>query len=71
MQLGGWDIILGGDWIYQYSPITFDFKELNIQFDKEGDKCVLQGSVQHTTMKLVRGKALKSFNVARAQNSLH
>lgn len=46
MQLGGWDIILGGDWMYQYSPITFDFKELKVQFAMNGGDCTLQGSAQ-------------------------
>lgn len=28
IPIGGWDTILGVDWLEQYSPIMFDFKKL-------------------------------------------
>lgn len=45
----------------QYSPITFDFKGLTIQFDQDGEKLVLQGKAQNPTMKVLRGKDLSKY----------
>lgn len=30
MELGGLDIILGVDWMFQFSPVVFYFHQLNI-----------------------------------------
>lgn len=62
MDIGVWDVILGVDWIIQYSLITFDFRHMNVRLYKEGSEMVLEGRVQQPIMKLVRGKAIKKFN---------
>ena len=36
MELGGWDIILGVDWMVHFSPITFDFHQLKISLFNQG-----------------------------------
>lgn len=61
MELGGWDIILGVDWMFQYSPIIFDFHRLNITLYNDGNVMELQGQVDMPLMKLVRGEDLREF----------
>lgn len=61
MELGGWDIILGVDWMFQYSPITFDFRKMVITLAQEGEELSLHGSVDHPSIQLVRGKARHEF----------
>ena len=36
IDMGGFDIVLGVDWLRTLSPILMDFKELVMQFDQEG-----------------------------------
>ncbi|XP_071906170.1 uncharacterized protein [Coffea arabica] len=61
MELGTWDIILGVDWMYQFSPITFDFHSLSISLSSSGSLLHLQGLVNQPVMELVRGKDLRTF----------
>lgn len=35
LKLGDCDIVLGVDWVRQYNPIVFDFKELKLSFARE------------------------------------
>lgn len=37
MELGAWDVILGVDCVFQFSPITFDFHQFNIVLHNQGD----------------------------------
>ncbi|XP_027071670.2 uncharacterized protein [Coffea arabica] len=61
MELGNCDIILGVDWMCQFSPITFDFHALSIALSSRGDLLHLQGFINQPVMKLVRGKDLRTF----------
>nr|XP_027083907.1 uncharacterized protein LOC113706223 [Coffea arabica] len=61
MELGNWDIILGVDWMCQFSPITFDFHALSIALSSRGDLLHLQGHINQPVMELVRGKDLRTF----------
>nr|XP_027071642.1 uncharacterized protein LOC113696426 [Coffea arabica] len=61
MELGGWDIILGVDWMCQFSPITFDFHSLSIALSDKESLLHLQGLVNQPAMRLVRGKDLRTF----------
>nr|XP_027123207.1 uncharacterized protein LOC113739959 [Coffea arabica] len=61
MELGGWDIILGVDWMTHFSPITFDFQQLRISLHHEGDEIHLHGQADNCDMDLIRGKDLRTF----------
>ncbi|XP_027081018.1 uncharacterized protein [Coffea arabica] len=61
MELGGWDIILGVDWMTHFSPITFDFQQLKISLHYEGDEIHLHGQADNCDMDLIRGKNLRTF----------
>ncbi|KAE8677721.1 UPF0603 protein [Hibiscus syriacus] len=39
LSLGGSDMVLGVDWMKEFSPILMDFKAKTLSFDKEGGEC--------------------------------
>jgi hypothetical protein len=43
IDMGGCDIVLGGDWLRTLGPILMDFKALTMQFDQEGHQYKFQG----------------------------
>lgn len=43
LPLGGIDAVLGVQWLKDFNPTTFDFKELTLSFIKNGKTVVLQG----------------------------
>lgn len=59
MKLGGWDIILGVDWMYQFSPISFDFKQLKITLSNDKETILLEGLVENPVVKKMSGKTVK------------
>ncbi|KAL3506817.1 hypothetical protein ACH5RR_032199 [Cinchona calisaya] len=60
--IGEQDELIGNpDWMSQYSPITFDFQQLQIKMNKHGDKVVLRGNVEDSVVKLIRGKDVRKF----------
>ena len=36
LELGGCDIVLGVDWMRKASPLTFDFKKLEVMVEIKG-----------------------------------
>ena len=61
MQLSGWHIVLGVDWMTHFSPITFDFHNLRISMEYQGETVHLQGSSEDCELDLIRGKDLRHF----------
>ena len=61
MELSGWHIVLGVDWMTHFSPITFDFHNLRISMEYEGEVVQLQGSSEDCELDLIRGKDLRHF----------
>jgi hypothetical protein len=43
IDMGGCDIVLGGDSLRTLGPIIMDFKELTMKFNQEGQKYKFQG----------------------------
>jgi hypothetical protein len=43
IDMGGWDIVLGAEWLRTLGSILLDFKELTMQFDQEGHQYKFQG----------------------------
>ncbi|XP_027060831.1 uncharacterized protein [Coffea arabica] len=54
-----YDMIIGVDWMAAHNPITFDFKQLNMTFDKEGERIWLQGESKEAVLKLPKDNAEK------------
>nr|XP_027120832.1 uncharacterized protein LOC113737890 [Coffea arabica] len=61
MDLSGWDIILGVDWMTHYSPITFDFHQLTISLHNQGETIQLRGQAEDCDLDLIRGSDLRNF----------
>jgi hypothetical protein len=45
IDMGGFDIMLGADWLKNLGPILMDFNELTMKFDHEGQKYKFQGII--------------------------
>ena len=43
LDLEPYDLIIGVDWMNAYSPLTFDFKQLQVFFSKDSDMVTLRG----------------------------
>nr|XP_027120660.1 uncharacterized protein LOC113737665 [Coffea arabica] len=61
MDLSGWDIVLGVDWMTQFSPITFDFHKLTIFLQDQGEAVHLHGQAEDCDLDLIRGGDLRTF----------
>ena len=59
INLEPYDVIIGVDWMAAHSPITFDFKQLNMSFDEKGERILLHGESKETVLKLPGDKAEK------------
>ena len=46
LELGGYDIVLGVDWMRTISPLTFDFNKLEVTAEMGGKKLTLVGSLE-------------------------
>ena len=55
LDLEPYDMILGVDWMKSYSPITFNFKKLNLSFEKEGEQVVLRRDSHSANVKMQQG----------------
>ncbi|KAL8138953.1 hypothetical protein V2J09_004954 [Rumex salicifolius] len=51
--LGGCNLVLGGDWLWDFNPILFDFKTLQISFVKKGNKVEIKGVQEEGSLKAV------------------
>ena len=47
LKLGGYNIILGVDWMSTVSPLTFNFNKLEVTAEIGGKKLTLVGSLEH------------------------
>lgn len=59
MKIGGWDIILGVDWMYQFSPTSFDFKQLKIILCNDNESIFLEGMVENPVVRKMKGRTIK------------
>jgi len=53
LKLGRHDIVLGVDWLKQYSPVLFDFIKLWLSFTKEGRMIELKGISQVSDLQMM------------------
>nr|XP_027122333.1 uncharacterized protein LOC113739303 [Coffea arabica] len=68
LDIEPYDMIIGVDWMKAYSPLTFDFKKLQLVFDKEQELVTLQGDSETAGVKLHKGdRASRIHNRHRRQ----
>ena len=60
LKLGRHDIVLGVDWLKQYSPVLFDFIKLKLSFKKSDRMIELKGIVQNSDLHMM--SAVKKQN---------
>lgn len=56
LQLGGYDMILGGDWMRKLNPITFDFDSNKLIIKKDGQVVDLQGAKEEGSLRIITPK---------------
>lgn len=61
IQLGGYDLILGADWMWEHSPVTFDLKDNSITILKGGEEIKLQGNQTKHDIKMMTAKGLENY----------
>lgn len=61
LKLGGCDMVLGGDWLREYSLVVFDFKQLKISFAKEGNQVEISGFKKESSLKSMSGLKLEKL----------
>ncbi|XP_071940002.1 uncharacterized protein [Coffea arabica] len=61
MDLEPYDMILGVDWMKSYSPITFDFKRLNLSFEKGGEQVMLKGDSNNANVRMQQGSTAHKY----------
>lgn len=62
IPLGGCDVILGTDWMWSYSLVTFDYKERKVMLHHMGRKITLKGVKDYSeAQSSVEYKGLKNF----------
>lgn len=57
LPLGSYDVVLGVDWLGSLGPVTFNYQELQLQFQSQGKTITLYGN-QHTnrpSLKMMTG----------------
>lgn len=60
-SLGASDMVLGVDWLREHNPVTFDFQEVNIAIQKEGNPLILQGEKKGSNIQTISCKKLNKL----------
>lgn len=55
------DVILGVDWLRHHNPITFDYKQLLVKFQRDGKWISLQGDAKEGQLHTITGKKLSKL----------
>lgn len=53
------DVILGVDWLRHHNPITFDYHQYQVKFQREGRWICLQGDAKEGQIHAISGKKIK------------
>ena len=61
LELEPYDLIIGVDWMKAYSPLTFDFKQLQVSFSKDGDMATLRGDEGTANTRMTKGEVAKRY----------
>lgn len=61
LPLGGYDVVLGVDWMSKYNPVTFDFHNLKLYFHKDGKKVTIRGTSDQAMLQSITVKGFKKL----------
>ncbi|XP_026419667.1 uncharacterized protein LOC113315618 [Papaver somniferum] len=61
LPLGGFDMVLGADWLQKLGDITFNFAQLKISFMHHESYITLQGSPSKPSINIISGSSFNKF----------
>lgn len=61
LQLEGYDMILGGDWMRKYNPITFNFDNNKLIIKKGGHLVELLGAKEEESIRMISARKLQKL----------
>lgn len=61
LPLGGYDAVLGVDWMPKYNPVTFNFHNLRLTFLRNGRKITIKGTTDTTMLQQISTKGLQKL----------
>ncbi|XP_071902780.1 uncharacterized protein [Coffea arabica] len=61
LDLEPYDLIIGVDWMNAYSPLTFDFKQLQVFFSKDSDMVTLRGDQGTANTRMTKREVAKRY----------
>lgn len=61
LQLGGCDVILGANWMWEHSPITFGLKNDKITIWKGEKRVILEGDTSSHEVKFITTRGLDNY----------
>ncbi|XP_071902771.1 uncharacterized protein [Coffea arabica] len=61
LDLEPYDFIIGVDWMKAYSPLTFDFRQLQVSFSNDGELVKLQGDEGTAKTRMVKGEVAQKY----------
>ncbi|KAL4348542.1 hypothetical protein GQ457_17G027610 [Hibiscus cannabinus] len=67
LSMGGSDMVLGVDWMRRYSPISMDFNNMTLSFQKDGEQIVLKGGPRQPTVKFISSEKLQKLTEKEAE----
>lgn len=59
--LGGYDMVLGVNWLRQHNPVTCDFEKINITIHSNGQEVILQGTPTMGKLQTISCKRLSKL----------
>lgn len=59
LPLGGYDAMLGVDWMGKYNPVTFDFHKLKLTFQRNGKQVTIRGTTEQAMLHPITVKGIK------------
>ncbi|XP_026378571.1 uncharacterized protein LOC113273010 [Papaver somniferum] len=61
LPLGGFDMVLGADWLRKLGDVVFNFSKLSVSFVHHGKHIKLQGITNSPSLLMMSGSAVKRF----------
>lgn len=62
LKLAGCQMVLGVDWLKDFGHVTFDFKNLTLQFNHQGKTILLKGVTNSASLRVIGVELLNDFS---------
>ncbi|KAG8366662.1 hypothetical protein BUALT_Bualt17G0102900 [Buddleja alternifolia] len=61
IKLGGYDMVLGGDWLRQNSPVEFDYQKMKLTISRQGKKITMKAITDSASLQLISAKSFSKL----------